>query len=47
MLDALDRVEEIRNRATIAGPTFAAAIEDAYMALNEARYEVDSWKASE
>lgn len=44
VLDALDAVEAIRNRAAIAGPTFSSKIEQAYLALCEARYEVDSWR---
>jgi hypothetical protein len=44
VLDALDRVEAIRNRAAIGGGAFADGIERAYQALVQARYEVDAWK---
>jgi hypothetical protein len=46
VIEALDLVEGIRNRAEIAGATFAAEIETAYQALSRARYEVDEWKES-
>lgn len=45
VIEACDLVEAIRNRAKIAGDTFAAEIEAAYQALYRARHEIDSWKS--
>jgi hypothetical protein len=47
VIAACDQVEAIRNRAKIAGDTFAREIEEAYQALYRARHEIDSWKSNE